>query len=133
MRIAKVNTSFSFYRNGLVFKERPRFNTYTKAVYTPKTTKEWELEIGYLARNAMLQKGIDKLNGAIKVTITATCKNIFKKPDIDNIAKIILDALNKIAYKDDARVIELVVKKEPIDPLFSNKAQEEVVVTVEEV
>lgn len=34
-----------------------------------------------------------------------------KKPDIDNIAKIILDALNKIAYKDDTQVVELTVKK----------------------
>ena len=34
-----------------------------------------------------------------------------KKPDCDNIAKIILDALNQIAYKDDSQVIELVVKK----------------------
>lgn len=34
-----------------------------------------------------------------------------KKPDIDNIAKIILDALNGIAYKDDTQVIELTVMK----------------------
>lgn len=34
-----------------------------------------------------------------------------KKPDCDNIAKIILDALNQIAYKDDSQVVELSVKK----------------------
>ena len=35
-----------------------------------------------------------------------------KKPDADNIAKIICDALNGIAYQDDAAVAELsVVKK----------------------
>lgn len=34
-----------------------------------------------------------------------------KKPDIDNIAKCILDALNKVAYRDDTQVIELVMKK----------------------
>lgn len=99
--------SFSFTIPRLVHKERPRFNTYTKSVYTPKTTKEWELEIGYLAKNAMTQKGTSKLNGAIKLTITAYCKNMFKKPDIDNIAKIILDSLNKIAYQDDSQVIDL--------------------------
>lgn len=33
------------------------------------------------------------------------------KPDCDNIAKAILDALNGIAYKDDSQVAELVVKK----------------------
>lgn len=34
-----------------------------------------------------------------------------KKPDCDNIAKIILDALNGIAYLDDKQVVELVLKK----------------------
>jgi Holliday junction resolvase RusA-like endonuclease len=34
-----------------------------------------------------------------------------KKPDADNIAKIILDSLNKIAYDDDNQVVELMVKK----------------------
>lgn len=34
-----------------------------------------------------------------------------KKPDIDNIVKIILDALNKIAYEDDKQIIELSVLK----------------------
>lgn len=34
-----------------------------------------------------------------------------KKPDADNIAKIILDSLNKIAYKDDAQVVELTIIK----------------------
>ena len=35
-----------------------------------------------------------------------------KKPDIDNICKCVLDALNKIAYVDDIQVIELNVSKE---------------------
>ena len=34
-----------------------------------------------------------------------------KKPDVDNVAKIILDALNGIAYKDDKQVVTLIVKK----------------------
>ena len=34
-----------------------------------------------------------------------------KKPDIDNVAKIILDSLNKIAYEDDSQVVELTVLK----------------------
>jgi Holliday junction resolvase RusA-like endonuclease len=34
-----------------------------------------------------------------------------KKSDADNIAKIVLDSLNKIAYYDDAQVVELTVKK----------------------
>lgn len=33
------------------------------------------------------------------------------KPDIDNIAKLVLDALNGIAWHDDAQVVELAVTK----------------------
>lgn len=34
-----------------------------------------------------------------------------KKPDCDNIAKVILDALNGIAYRDDAQIAALSVQK----------------------
>lgn len=34
-----------------------------------------------------------------------------KKPDTDNIAKIVLDSLNKVAFDDDKQVVELKVYK----------------------
>ena len=34
-----------------------------------------------------------------------------KKPDWDNIGKIICDALNGIAYKDDSAIVEAMVEK----------------------
>lgn len=34
-----------------------------------------------------------------------------KKPDCDNITKIICDALNNVAYKDDSQVVECKVQK----------------------
>jgi len=34
-----------------------------------------------------------------------------KKPDCDNIAKIICDALNGIAYKDDSQIVSCIVDK----------------------
>ena len=34
-----------------------------------------------------------------------------KKPDLDNIVKIILDSLNKIAYHDDSAVTDCMVRK----------------------
>ena len=49
-----------------------------------------------------------------------------KKPDIDNIAKIILDGLNGVAYYDDKQVVELYVEKK-----FGER--EKVVVTIKEI
>ena len=34
-----------------------------------------------------------------------------KKPDVDNITKAILDALNKVAYKDDSAIVKFSVEK----------------------
>ena len=34
-----------------------------------------------------------------------------KKPDCDNIAKIILDALNGLAYKDDKDIVSCLIEK----------------------
>lgn len=34
-----------------------------------------------------------------------------KKPDADNVAKVICDALNGVAYKDDTQVVSLFVQK----------------------
>jgi Holliday junction resolvase RusA-like endonuclease len=48
------------------------------------------------------------------------------KPDADNIAKIILDALNEVAWDDDAQVVQLsVCKRYDTDPC--------VIVTIEDV
>ena len=35
-----------------------------------------------------------------------------KKPDLDNIAKIICDALNGFAYADDSRIVSMMINKE---------------------
>ena len=34
------------------------------------------------------------------------------KPDLDNVGKVVLDALNNSAYRDDAQVIKLTIEKE---------------------
>lgn len=34
-----------------------------------------------------------------------------KKPDFDNIGKIICDSLNQIAYKDDSQIVDAMVRK----------------------
>jgi Holliday junction resolvase RusA-like endonuclease len=39
------------------------------------------------------------------------------KPDIDNIVKIVADALNGVCFEDDAQVIEVVARKKYGDPV----------------
>lgn len=34
-----------------------------------------------------------------------------KKPDVDNITKAVLDALNKVAYKDDSAIVHFSIEK----------------------
>lgn len=43
-----------------------------------------------------------KLNGAIRPT---------KKPDCDNVGKIIADSCNGLAYRDDCQIVEMIVEK----------------------
>lgn len=94
--------------------------------FTPKTTVDYENKV----RECYIKQEGKYLEGSIKAIIKAyykipksyTKKRVQaikeglelpnKKPDADNIAKIILDSLNKVAYKDDSQVIELIVTKE---------------------
>lgn len=43
--------------------------------------------------------------------ITEGLEHPIKKPDADNIGKIILDSLNDIAFHDDSQIVELIVIK----------------------
>ena len=123
-------------------KGRPRFKRMGNFVqtYTPAATADYEKLVRLRFQNA----GGAITDKPVRVEITAffappkstkkrdriemLANRILpeKKPDVDNVAKIILDALNKIAYKDDAQVVELSVKK-----LYSEVAK--VFVHIEEI
>ncbi|HEK4983601.1 TPA: RusA family crossover junction endodeoxyribonuclease, partial [Clostridioides difficile] len=45
-----------------------------------------------------------------------------KKPDIDNVIKVVADSLNEIAYKDDTQIVEVVASK-----YYSDKPRVEVI------
>jgi Holliday junction resolvase RusA-like endonuclease len=120
-------------------KARPRFTRGGRA-YTPKKTVEYERAI----KNAFLAAGGALTNLPVKVSInayykipaSATKKKTVhmmsgeilptKKPDTDNIAKAVCDALNGVAYHDDAQVCILHVKK-----IYSTEPS--IVVTVTEI
>lgn len=110
-----------------VGKGRPKFSRrggFVRA-YTPKKTADYEKKV----RECYMEQMGTKFEGAIRVDIaaffpvpkSASKKKKFqmlmddirclKKPDVDNIAKIILDGLNGVAYEDDKQVVTLLVKK----------------------
>lgn len=111
----------------IVGKQRPRVNMYTGNVYTPNKTKdyeEWikqcfflkypkvELLEGRINIEIIAYLGIPKNTSKIKMQ--QMLKNEIsplKKPDIDNIGKVVLDALNKYVFKDDIQVSKMTIEK----------------------
>ena len=111
----------------VIGKGRPRLNSYTGIVYTPTKTKDYEslVEQYFLLKYPRFKT----LEGRIIIKIEAyfeppksTSKkqteqmlenkiSPTKKPDIDNIIKIVLDALNKMAFRDDSQVTKIEVEK----------------------
>lgn len=106
-------------------KARPRFDSRSRRTYTPAKTLayEWEIRQAWKETHA----GRPPMVGDVEVQIVARfrmpktwserkkkqtdgspCR---KKPDADNIAKAVLDALNEYAYADDAQVVGLKVSK----------------------
>lgn len=55
-----------------------------------------------IAKSTSKKKRQQMLAGLIRPT---------KKPDLDNVIKSILDALNKVAYHDDTQIVSLSVEK----------------------
>lgn len=108
-------------------KARPRVNTSTGIAYTPTQTKDYEnlikqyFKIKYPKYIPLEGRTAVKIIAYFKIPKNATKKekaliegkilSPTKKPDIDNIIKIILDALNKMAFKDDNQITKLEVEK----------------------
>lgn len=108
-------------------KGRPRF--YNGRAVTPKDTVNYEtlVKLAFSQANpsaepiAAKAEVIAKIKAYYPIPVSASKKlqarmraGLMKpttKPDTDNIAKIVLDALNGIAYHDDAQIVELQVTK----------------------
>ena len=104
-------------------KGRPRF-TKNGHVYTPEETKKYENLVAWAYKSAQGEK----FTSPVRVTIKAYFKppkkskkvvedmlngKILptKKPDADNIVKIILDGLNGVAWVDDTQVVDVMITK----------------------
>ena len=119
-------------------KERPRTKVVTPKgkkpfaqIYTPKTTAEYEKKIADAWKT---KNGLIPYEGAVIVRIVLGLpvpKSVSKKrradmlagkirptskPDVDNLGKSVLDALNGLAYKDDGQITSLHVRKIYMDP-----------------
>lgn len=106
-----------------VAKGRPRFVRATGRTFTPAKTANYEGVVADKAAEAM--NGREPLEGPLRVTIRATFlvpqswsqkkkrEAVWKvsKPDADNIAKIVKDAMNAIVYRDDSQISELIAQK----------------------
>lgn len=121
-------------------KGRPRFCRNTGHAITPKDTVNYEtlVKMEYtqacgeqmfpddamldmrikayysMPKSASKKRHAAMLSGDIRPT---------KKPDMDNVIKIIADALNKIAYRDDTQIVDCQVRK-----FYSEKPRVEVMI-----
>lgn len=105
-------------------KARPR--VVRGHAFTPKKTKDYEalvkdvykLTVGEYLGDSAIVATID-LYFPIPESYSKSKKRRIadgeikhtKRPDVDNCAKAILDALNEVAYKDDAQIVESRITK----------------------
>lgn len=111
----------------VIGKGRPRLNTYSGIVYTPTKTKDYEtlVEQYFLLKYPKFKVFESRVKVSIiayfaipKVTKKSDINEMLdnnisptKKPDIDNIVKVVLDSMNKFAFKDDNQITKLEVEK----------------------
>lgn len=108
-------------------KQRPRFSRISKTVYTPTKTAKYEKQIA----KAYTDAGGKCIPADCYVSVSVSAffpvpksyskkkredclERILrpdKKPDMDNILKVVLDGLNRVAYEDDKQVVELIGRK----------------------
>lgn len=114
-----------------VEQARPRATRMGKRIrlYDPKKVAVYKQQLGYLARQAMQERGMEPFDGPLEV-----CMEFYRpvqasiskkerarrlsgvhrptvKPDLDNYIKSTSDALNGIIWADDNLIISLEAKK----------------------
>lgn len=121
-------------------KERPRV-TRSGYSFTPQKTKDYEAKVREEAKKSKLlpqspikqtplkmilwcYMGIPKSWSKKKTALAmnGTLKP-YTRPDIDNLGKIVMDALNGVAYEDDSQIVQLVINK-----VYSDEPRVEVLI-----
>lgn len=115
----------------VVGSARPRVTRH--GTYIPTKTRRYR----ELIRSCFIESGGQRMAGPLAVRVdvyrelpssrpkrTESEADTFK-PDVDNVAKNVLDALNGLAWDDDASVVDLHVVKHP-----RTRARERILVTI---
>jgi len=102
--------------------------------YTPEKTARYENLVKLAAEAAMEAKRYSMLEGPVELRVfavrsipaswsqkkqrQAAAGELFPttKPDLDNVVKAIKDGCNKVVWKDDSQVIDIVAKKRYGEP-----------------
>ncbi len=110
-------------------KGRPKFSSRGGFVktYTPKKTSDYENIVRAAAQAAMGQTDLLETPLGVYLYIRLSipqshskkrkeaclsgAEKPIKKPDIDNLAKSVLDGLNGVVWKDDSQIVSLHVTK----------------------
>lgn len=121
-------------------KGRPRFSTQTGRAFTPKQTVNYETlvhteymvqckgfrfpDVAMLDLRILAYYSIPKSDSKkLKAQKLANIIRPTKKPDQDNVIKMVADALNQVAYKDDTQIVDCQCRK-----FYSDKARIEVII-----
>lgn len=105
-------------------KQRPRFSH--GHTYTPKPTLDYEKKI----REAYLSEDFERLSGPLEMVLNfyfeipkstpkkmrdqmliGNVRPIKRNGDVDNLFKVVADALNDVAYDDDSQIVQATVNK----------------------
>lgn len=108
-------------------KQRPRYSAKLGRMYTPSKTSTFEEKVKWAFKSKYnIETGINMNPFKAKIIIQSKpaeslgrkqkeelIRNTWdlRRPDIDNVTKAILDALNGLAYKDDNQVVMLYAEK----------------------
>ena len=111
-------------------KQRQRFDPRTKRAYTPGSNIINEMDVRRVWEQEGKPRIEDKTAIAIDLTIVVARSDSHfrkngelsaeglrhpypenKKPDVDNALKLVMDALNTRAYKDDVQIVKASVRR----------------------
>ncbi|MEN6487848.1 MAG: RusA family crossover junction endodeoxyribonuclease [Smithella sp.] len=89
-----------FYENLIITEYRRQVGS---AKFEDNTNLDMRITAYYtIPASASKKKQKQMENGEIRPT---------KKPDMDNIVKVVADSLNSIAYRDDAQIVDCQIRK----------------------